>query len=64
MADVHLRYGWLWSGFVLLVVVGAGMMTSSDPARVSIGIALLLAPLIATALLLTVFYVQSRRQHE
>ncbi len=38
------------------------MMTSSQPARVSLGIAFLLAPLIATALLLFVFYVQSRRQ--
>lgn len=62
MVDVRLRYRWLWAGVLALIFAGAALLTSSHPQRVSLGIALLLAPLIGTALLLGVFYVQSRRQ--
>lgn len=62
MADVRLRHGWLMIAFLVVMLGGATMIMSDDPARVRVGIAFLLVPLAATAAVLGIFYWKSRRE--
>lgn len=60
MADVRIRYSWVWIVFIAVTLTGAGLMTSQDLVRVRIGIALLVAPWVLLSLLLAVYYINSR----
>ncbi len=60
VADVRIRYPWAWVALLALIVPGAGLMTSSDPVRVRIGIALILAPILITGAIMAIYYVRSR----
>ncbi len=56
VADVRIRYGWLWIGFIAVMIVAAGLIISPDPTTRTIGLVLLVGPLALTGLALAVFY--------
>jgi hypothetical protein len=64
MADIRIKYGRSWIVFLIVTLIGAGMMTSQNPLTVRWGIILLLVPLALTGGVLTLFYLLSRRQDD
>ncbi len=56
VADVRIRYGWLWLLFIAVMIVAAGLITSKDPTIVRVGLGLLVGPLVLTGLALAIFY--------
>ncbi len=56
MADVRIRYGWLWLLFIAVMIVAAGLITSKDQTTMFVGLGLLVGPLALTGLALAVFY--------
>ena len=61
VADRTIRYPLLWLVFVLVMVVGAGMV-SAGGSLFWLGLLMLACPLVALGLLAGVYYVRQRRR--
>lgn len=61
VAERRIRYPILWVAFIVLVLIAAGLSSSPDPTRQTIGLAMLLTPLAAFSILLALYYWRSRR---
>lgn len=53
-----------WILFLVMVIVGAGLITSPHPSRQILGFVLLFAPLVLFSLIMALFYYRSRRDAE
>lgn len=53
-----------WILFLVMVIVGAGLITSPTPSRQILGFVLLFAPLILFSIIMALFYWRSRRDAE
>ncbi len=62
MAEHRLRYGIIWGLLLAFVFVAAALITSASPGRRWLGLAMLLAPLLAFGLVQVAFYLKSRAQ--
>ncbi len=62
VADVQIKYPWAWMATFLLILPGAGLMLSPDAGRRTLGIVLMLVPVVLTSILLLVFYLKTRSE--
>jgi hypothetical protein len=54
----------MWIGFILSVLIGAGLILSPQPGRQIVGFVLLFAPLVVFTLIMAAYYWRSRRMAE